>query len=69
MPYSWLPEPFYPANYLKALEGNDGSWIFPRNVFNSLFVSITVAITTVIIASITGYASRSSTSVGAISSS
>lgn len=55
MPYSWLPEPFYPANYLKALEGNDGSWIFPRNVFNSLFVSITVAITTVIIASITGY--------------
>ncbi|MDD3823106.1 MAG: carbohydrate ABC transporter permease [Sphaerochaetaceae bacterium] len=55
MPYSWIPDPLYSANYLKALAGNDGSWIFLRNLFNSLFVSITVAITTVLIASITGY--------------
>lgn len=55
MPFSWFPETFRYQNYMKALEGNDGSWIFPRNIFNSLFVSITVAITTVLIASITGY--------------
>lgn len=55
MPFSWIPEKFYYQNYVKALEGNDGSWIFPRNIFNSLFVSITVSITTVLIASITGY--------------
>jgi multiple sugar transport system permease protein len=55
MPFSWIPETFRYQNYMKALEGNDGSWIFPRNIFNSLFVSITVAITTVLIASITGY--------------
>ncbi|MGE0075049.1 MAG: carbohydrate ABC transporter permease [Sphaerochaetaceae bacterium] len=55
MPFSWIPETFHYDNYIKALQGNDGSWIFPRNVFNSLFVSITVAITTILIASITGY--------------
>jgi multiple sugar transport system permease protein len=55
MPYSWIPESFYYQNYIKALQGNDGSWIFPRNIFNSMFVSITVAITTVLIAAITGY--------------
>lgn len=55
MPFSWIPEKFHYQNYIKALEGNDGSWIFPRNIFNSLFVSITVSITTVLIASITGY--------------
>mgnify|MGYP001027916487 CR=1 FL=1 len=55
MPYSWIPESAYFDNFIKALRGNDGSWIFPRNIFNSLFVSLTVAITTVIIAAITGY--------------
>ncbi|HLW22719.1 MAG TPA: carbohydrate ABC transporter permease [Sphaerochaetaceae bacterium] len=55
MPYSWIPESFYYQNYIKALQGNDGSWVFPRNIFNSMFVSITVAITTVLIAAITGY--------------
>ena len=55
MPYSWIPNPFYPHNYLQALQGNDGSWIFPRNMFNSLVVSSAVAFTTVILSSLTGY--------------
>ncbi len=55
MPYSWIPEPFYFNNYLQALRGNDGSWIFPRNMFNSLVVAAAVALTTVCFASITGY--------------
>jgi multiple sugar transport system permease protein len=55
MPYSWLPRPFYFHNFYQALRGNDGSWIFPRNMLNSLIVSLTVTCTTVILASITGY--------------
>jgi multiple sugar transport system permease protein len=55
MPYSWIPKPFYFENFLKALRGNDGSWIFPRNMLNSLIVATSVACTTILIASITGY--------------
>ena len=55
MPYSWVPRPFYPHNFYQALRGNDGSWIFPRNMFNSLLVSSVVAITTVVLAAMTGY--------------
>ncbi|MDR0584739.1 MAG: carbohydrate ABC transporter permease [Treponema sp.] len=55
MPYSWIPRPFYPHNYYQALRGNDGSWIFPRNMFNSLLVSSVAALTSVALASITGY--------------
>jgi len=55
MPYSWIPQPFNPYNYYQALRGNDGSWIFPRNIFNSLLVASAVALTTVFLASLTGY--------------
>jgi len=55
MPYSWIPMPIFPQNFLQALRGNDGSWIFPRNMFNSLLVSAVVSITTVVLASLTGY--------------
>jgi multiple sugar transport system permease protein len=55
MPYGWIPRPFYPRNYYQALRGNDGSWIFPRNMFNSLLVSSVVSLTTVALASLTGY--------------
>ena len=55
MPYSWIPRPLYPHNFYQALRGNDGSWIFPRNMFNSLVVSCAVSITTVVLAALTGY--------------
>jgi len=55
MPFSWIPRPFYPYNFIHALRGNDGSWIFPRNIFNSLVVSFAVAATTVVLAALTGY--------------
>ena len=55
MPYSWIPNPVYPHNFYQALRGNDGSWIFPRNMFNSLVVSCAVSLTTVILAAMTGY--------------
>jgi multiple sugar transport system permease protein len=55
MPYSWFPRPFHFENFLQALRGNDGSWVYPRNMLNSLIVSAAVALTTVILAGITGY--------------
>ncbi len=55
MPYSWIPKPVHFENFLKALRGNDGAWTFPRNMLNSLIVASSVACTTVLIASITGY--------------
>ena len=47
MPYSWIPEGFHFDNYVKAIKGNDGQWMFARNLLNSLIVSLTVAATTV----------------------
>jgi len=55
MPYSWMPNPFHPRNYYQAMRGNDGSWIFPRNIFNSVVVSSIVAISTIVLAALTGY--------------
>ncbi len=46
---------FHTPNFIKAVAGNDQTFIFVRNLANSLVVSITVAITTVLIASLTGY--------------
>jgi multiple sugar transport system permease protein len=54
MPYSWIPKPFQFSNFLQALQGNDSSWIFPKNILNSLVVSSVVSCTTVILAALTG---------------
>ncbi len=55
MPYSWIPEKFNWINFAKAVRGNDFNYIFLRNILNSLIVSTSVAITTVLLASLTGY--------------
>ncbi|MDR2481264.1 MAG: carbohydrate ABC transporter permease [Spirochaetaceae bacterium] len=55
MPYRWIPSHIEWINFYKAIAGNDGNFMFIRNVFNSLFVSVTVAFTTVILSSLTGY--------------
>ena len=55
MPYRWFPRSFYFMNFVKAVAGNDGSYIFFRNLFNSLVVAVTVSVTTVLISSLTGY--------------
>jgi len=55
MPYRWIPETWNPANYLRALAGNDGSWMYLRNIFNSVLVSTSIAISTVILSSLVGY--------------
>jgi len=55
MPFNWIPEGLHWENFAKAIMGNDGTYIFVRNISNSLIVSTTVAITTVMLAALTGY--------------
>ena len=55
MPYTWIPEGIAWENFAKAIQGNDKTYIFVRNIANSLIVSTSVAISTVLIASLTGY--------------
>ncbi len=55
MPYRWIPETWKPANYLRALAGNDGSWMYLRNILNSVIVSTTIAASTVLLSSLVGY--------------
>lgn len=55
MPYRWIPQGFEYQNFVKAVAGNDGSFIFIRNFFNSIIVSFSCAATTVILSAVTGY--------------
>ena len=55
MPYRWIPKGFHWQNFWKAIKGNDESFIFLRNVLNSLIVASMVTVSTVFLASITGY--------------
>lgn len=55
MPYRWIPQTWKPANFLRALAGNDGSWMYLRNILNSIIVSTTIAVSTVLLSSMVGY--------------
>ncbi len=55
MPFNWIPEGLHWENFAKAIMGNDGTYIFLRNILNSLIVSTTVALSTVMLAALTGY--------------
>jgi len=55
MPFNWIPESLNWINFKRAIVGLDENYIFLRNIVNSLIVSVTVAITTVLLGSLTGY--------------
>ncbi|PKL08283.1 MAG: carbohydrate ABC transporter permease [Spirochaetae bacterium HGW-Spirochaetae-7] len=55
MPYRWIPETWKPANFLRALAGNDGAWMYLRNILNSVIVSTSIAVSTVVLSSLVGY--------------
>lgn len=55
LPYPWITSTFRWQNYWYGLLGPDGSFIFLRNILNSVVVSTTVTFTTVILATLTGY--------------
>jgi len=55
MPFSWWPQTWYFENFWHAIRGNDGRFIFPRALLNSVFVSGTIAATTVLLSTMAGY--------------
>jgi multiple sugar transport system permease protein len=55
MPYRWIPDTWQPSNYFRALAGNDGAWMYLRNILNSVIVSSSIALSTVLLSSLVGY--------------
>ena len=55
MPYRWIPSHAKLANFARAIAGNDGSFVYVRNILNSLFVSGCITVTTIFLSSIVGY--------------
>ncbi|OQY35320.1 MAG: ABC transporter permease [Spirochaetaceae bacterium 4572_59] len=55
MPFHWIPRSFHYENFVIAITGNDGSYIFLRNIYNSLIVALVCAATTVVLSALTGY--------------
>jgi multiple sugar transport system permease protein len=55
MPYPWIPRAWRWRNFLQALAGNDGTWMYLRNIVNSLVVSLSISLTTVALSASVGY--------------
>jgi multiple sugar transport system permease protein len=55
MPFSWWPETWFFENFWHAIRGNDGRFIFPRALLNSVVVAGTIAFTTVLFSTMAGY--------------
>ncbi|MBR4464823.1 MAG: carbohydrate ABC transporter permease [Treponema sp.] len=55
MPYRWIPNPVHAQNFFRAIAGNDNTYIYLRNIANSLIVAITVTVTTILLGSLTGF--------------
>lgn len=55
MPYRWIPKQFYFKNYIQAIAGNDGSFVYVRNIINSLIVASSITVTTILLASLVGF--------------
>jgi multiple sugar transport system permease protein len=55
MPFPWIPKSIYWQNYWHGIRGNDGSFIYIRNILNSFIVAGSVTVTTVILSAITGF--------------
>ncbi len=54
-PYPWFSDHIHWQNYWNGLKGPDGSFIFVRNILNSLVVALSVTATTVLLSSMSGY--------------
>lgn len=55
MPFRWIPNSLHWENYVRAIAGNDESYIFVRNVMNSLFVAATTTVVATLISAFAGY--------------
>jgi multiple sugar transport system permease protein len=55
IPFAWIPRQAKWANYLQALAGNDGNWMYLRNILNSVVVAGCVSASTVFLSAAAGY--------------
>lgn len=55
MPYRWIPKKVHWENYYLAIAGTDGSFVFLRNVLNSLIVAVSTTILSVFVSAFAGY--------------
>jgi multiple sugar transport system permease protein len=57
MPYRWIPRSFYWQNYFTAIAGpgTNHTYIFPRNVLNSLYVAAMTMVLSVLVSGAAGY--------------
>ncbi|AZO93416.1 carbohydrate ABC transporter permease [Halocella sp. SP3-1] len=55
LPYPWVTNQIYWQNYWNGLKGPNNTFIFLRNILNSLIVASTVTFTTIILSALTGY--------------
>jgi multiple sugar transport system permease protein len=55
MPYRWIPRGLHWQNFQQAVRGNDGTFMFLRNMLNSLIVATVVTVVTVLLAGLAGY--------------
>lgn len=55
MPFPWIPKGIYWQNYWHGIRGNDGSFMYIRNILNSFIVASSVTITNVVLSALTGF--------------
>ena len=55
MPYRWIPKIVNWKNYYTAIAGNDNSFIFLRNILNSVIVASSTTILSVVVSGFAGY--------------
>lgn len=55
MPYRWIPKSIYWKNYTTAIAGNDRSFVFVRNVINSVIVASGTTVFSVLVSGFAGY--------------
>ena len=55
MPYRWIPKNIHIQNYYNAFAGNDRSFIFIRNMLNSIYVALLTALFAVVVSAAAGY--------------
>ena len=55
MPFPWIPKGIYWQNYWHGIRGNDGSFMYIRNILNSFIVASSVTVTNVVLSALTGF--------------
>ncbi|MFI3257252.1 MAG: carbohydrate ABC transporter permease [Spirochaetales bacterium] len=55
MPYRWIPQEIHWENFYLAIAGTDGSFVFLRNVLNSLLVAVATTVLSVFVSAFAGY--------------